>query len=154
MLDKLKGKYIFFDLDGVLSEYRYNDKINGGNDWGGQTFEEIFFGNVFVSNRPLQTMVELVEKLDSDKVYVLGAITTNHEIDEKYVWLKNYYPTIKRENVIFVADASLKLVAINEYAKKYNMKKEDIVFVDDNHATLREVEAAGIKSYHITSFIR
>lgn len=154
MLDKLKGKYVFFDLDGVLSEYRYNDKVNGENDWGGQTFEEIFFGNVFVSNRPLQTMVELVEKLDSDKVFVLGAITSNHEIDEKYVWLKKHYPTIKRENIVFVADASLKLVAINEYAKKYNMKKEDIVFVDDTHATLREVEAVGIKSYHITSFMR
>ena len=38
MLDKLKGKYVFFDLDGVLSEYRYNDKVNGENDWGGQTF--------------------------------------------------------------------------------------------------------------------
>ena len=88
-----------------MSEYRYNDKVNGENDWGGQTFEEIFFGNVFVSNRPLQTMVELVEKLDSDKVFVLGAITSNHEIDEKYVWLKKHYPTIKRENIVFVADA-------------------------------------------------
>ena len=46
MLDKLKDKYVFFDLDGTLSEYRFNDHVSGGNEWGGQTFEELFFGDV------------------------------------------------------------------------------------------------------------
>lgn len=154
MLDKLKDKYVFFDLDGTLSEYRFNDHVSGGNEWGGQTFEELFFGDVFVSNRPLATMVEFIQKLDLDKVYVLGAITNNHEIDEKYIWLDKYYPFIKKENVIFVAHSSLKLVAIEQYAKKLNIKKDDIVFVDDTHATIREVEEAGYKSYHTTSFMR
>ena len=154
MLDKLKGKYVFFDLDGTLSEYRYNDHVSGRNDWGGQTFEELFFGDVFVSNSPLKTMVELIKELDSDKVFVLGAITTNHEIDEKYIWLEKHYPAIKRENIIFVADSSLKLVAIEQYAKKLNIKKEDIVFVDDKHITIRQVEETGYTAYHITSFMR
>lgn len=43
MLDKLKGKYVFFDLDGTLSEYRYKDHVSGRNDRGGQTFEETSF---------------------------------------------------------------------------------------------------------------
>ena len=38
---------------------------------------------MFVNNRPLKTMVKLVEKLNPEKVFVLGAITTNHEIEEK-----------------------------------------------------------------------
>lgn len=154
MLDKLKGKYVFFDLDGTLSEYRYNDHVSGRNDFGGKTFEEKFFGNVFVINRPLKTMVELINEFDLDKVFVLGAITTNNEIDEKYIWLEKYYPSIKRENIIFVADSQLKLIAIEQYAKKFNIKKEDVVFVDDKHATIRQVEEAGYTSYHITSFMR
>lgn len=154
MLDKIKGKYVFFDLDGTLSEYRFNDHVSGRTERGGQTFEELFFGDVFVSNRPLKTMVELIKELDSDKVFILGAITTNHEIEEKYVWLEKYYPSIKRENIIFVAESSLKLIAIEQYAKKLNIKKGDVVFVDDKHATIREVEEAGYKAYHITSFMR
>lgn len=154
MLDKLKGKYIFFDLDGTLSEYRFNDHVSGRTDIGGQTFEELFFGDVFVSNRPLRTMVELIKELDHNKVFVLGAITTNHEIDEKYIWLNKHYPYIKRENVVFVANSSLKLIAIEQYAKKLNIKKDDIVFVDDKHVTIRQVEESGYTAYHITSFMR
>lgn len=154
MLDKLKEKYVFFDLDGTLSEYRFNDHVSGRTEIGGQTFEELFFGDVFVSNRPLKTMVELINKLDPDKVFVLGAITTNHEIDEKYIWLEKYYPSIKRENIIFVADSSLKLIAIEQYVKKLNIKKENVVFVDDKHETIRQVEEAGYIAYHITSFMK
>lgn len=153
MLEKLKDKYVFFDVDGTLAEYRYNDHVSGGNDWGGQTWEELFFGNVFVNNRPLKTMVHLIEKLDANKIFVLGVITTNHEIDEKYEWFAKYYPSIKRENIIFVADSSLKLIALEQYAKKLNISKEDIVFIDDKHATIRQTEEAGFKSYHVTSFV-
>ena len=53
MLNKLKGKYVFFDLDGTLSEYRFNDHVSGNNNWSGQTFKELFFGNGFVNNRNL-----------------------------------------------------------------------------------------------------
>jgi len=156
MLEKLKGKYVFLDVDGTLAEYRYNDHVSGaqgGNDFAGQTWEELFFGDVFVSNRPLQTMVKLVEKLDPEKVFVLGAITTNHEADEKYIWLEKYYPTIKRENIIFVAMSEFKVIALEQYSKKLNIPKEDIVFIDDKHETIRKTEEAGFKSYHITSFM-
>lgn len=30
MLDKLKGRYVFFNVDGTLSEYRYEDKLDCG----------------------------------------------------------------------------------------------------------------------------
>lgn len=153
MLEKIKDKYVFFDVDGTLAEYRYSDHVSGRNNYGGQTWEELFFGDVFVNNRPLKTMVNLINQLDPNKVFVLGAITTNHEIDEKYEWFEKYYPSIKRENIIFVAQSEFKLIALEQYAKKLNIPKEDIVFVDDKHATIRETEEAGFKSYHVTSFM-
>ena len=154
MIEKLKDKYVFFDVDGTLSEYRYNDHVSGKNGYeAGQTWEELFFGNVFINNRPLKTMVNLINQLEPEKVFVLGAITTSHEIDEKYEWFRKYYPTIKRENIIFVAESSLKLIALEQYAKKLNVSKEDIVFIDDKHETIRQTEEAGFKSYHVTSFV-
>lgn len=154
MEEMLKNKCVFFDLDGTLSEYRFHDHVSGRNDWGGQTWEELFFGDVFVKNRPLKTMVELIQNLDCEKVYILGAITTNHEMDEKYEWLRKYYPCIKKENIIFVADSSLKLIALEQYTKKLKTEKSDIVFVDDKHETIRKTEEAGFTSYHITSFMK
>ncbi len=153
MIEKLKDKYVFFDVDGTLAEYRYNDHVSGKNDFGGQTWEELFFGDVFVKNRPLKTMVHLVEQLNPEKIFVLGVITTNHEIDEKYEWFVKYYPSIKRENIIFVANSSLKIIALEQYAQKLNVSKEEIVFIDDKHETIRQTEEAGFKSYHVTSFM-
>ena len=153
MLEKLKNKYVFLDIDGTLSEYRFNDHVSGQNDCGGQTHEELFFGDVFISNRPLKTMMNLVNELNPEKVYTLGAFITNHEIEEKHAWLKKYYPSIKKENIIFVSNSPLKVIALELYAKKLNIKKDDIVFVDDSHATIRAVEEAGFISYHITSFM-
>lgn len=101
-------------------------------------------------------MIDLISKLDSNKVYILGAIVTNNEINQKYEWLSKYYPMIKKENIIFVACDSktpLKLVALEEYIKKLGINKDDVVFIDDTHATIRTVEEAGIKAYHITSFV-
>ncbi|MCL2085748.1 hypothetical protein FWH09_02335 [Candidatus Saccharibacteria bacterium] len=153
LVEKIKGRIVFLDLDGTLSEYRYNNHISGGDGRRGQTFEELFFGDVFINSRPLETMVDVVRELDPSRIYVLGAITTNHEIDEKYKWLEKYYPSIKRENVIFIAGSDLKLVAIQQYMNRLGVSKEDIVFIDDKHSTLREVEDAGFTSYHMTSFV-
>ena len=81
---------IFFDVDGTLSEYRYNDILYGGrcNELGCQSLENLLFGDLFYRARPLKTMQKIIKELDSDKVFVLGAVTTNNEIEQKYTWLK------------------------------------------------------------------
>ena len=86
MLEKLKDKYVFFDVDGTLSEYRYNDKLYGGrcDELGCQTLEDLLFSKA----RPLKTMQKIVSNLDSNRVFVLGTTVTNNEIEQKYTWLK------------------------------------------------------------------
>ena len=153
MINKLKGKYVFLDLDGTLSEYRFNNHISGHNGFAGQTWEELFFGDVFINNRPLKQMLKLIENLEHEKVFILGAITTNHEMNEKYEWLNKYYPFIRKDNIIFVSKSEYKLIAIEQYAQKFKINKQDIVFIDDKHSTLRQIEEAGFTAYHITSFI-
>lgn len=97
-------------------------------------------------------MQDIISKLDSDKIFVLGTIVTNNEINWKYKWLKENYPNIKRENIIFISSTMLKPDVIIEYSKKMNVSLENMVFVDDRLDVLRKAEENGIIAYHSSSF--
>lgn len=154
MLEKLKGKYVFFDVDGTLSEYRFRDILYGGrcSELGCQSLNDLLFSDLFYKARPLKTMQDIISKLDSDKIFVLGTIVTNNEINWKYKWLKENYPNIKRENIIFISSTMLKPDVIIEYSKKMNVSLENIVFVDDRLDVLKKAEENGITAYHTSSF--
>lgn len=154
MLEKLEGKYVFFDVDGTLSEYRFNDKLYAGlkPELGCQTLNEFLFGDLFLKARPLKSMQKIISKLDKDKVFILGTIVTNNEINQKYIWLKENYPNVKKENIIFISSTMLKPDVIMEYSKTYKINLEDIVFVDDRLDVLRRAEEMGITAYHPSSF--
>lgn len=154
MLKKLKEKYVFFDVDGTLSEYRFNDKLYSGGcpELGCQSLEDLLFSNLFANARPLKNMQNIISQLNSDKIFVLGTIVTNNEINQKYKWLEENYPNIKKENIIFISSTMMKPNVIIEYAKKLDINLQDTVFVDDRLDVLRKAEELGITAYHPSSF--
>ena len=97
-------------------------------------------------------MQKIIEKLDSDKIFILGAVTTNTEIEQKYKWLAKYYPNIKKENIFFICSTRLKPEVIIEYCKHYNIDIKQTAFVDNRIDVLRKAETLGIDSYHPSSF--
>ena len=97
-------------------------------------------------------MQRVIENLDSNKIFILGAVTTNTEMDQKYKWLSKHYPNIKRENVFFICSTLLKPEVIIEYCKHYNIDIKQVAFVDDRIDVLRKAETLGIYSYHPSSF--
>ncbi len=155
MLKKLKEKYVFFDVDGTLSEYRFNDKLYSGGcpELGCQTLEDLLFSNLFANARPLKNMQSIISQLNSDKIFVLGTIVTNNEINQKYKWLEKNYPNIKKENIIFISSTMMKPKVIIEYVKKLDINLQDTVFVDDRLDVLRKAEELGITAYHPSSFV-
>lgn len=155
MLKKLKEKYVFFDVDGTLSEYRFNDKLYSGGcpELGCQSLEDLLFSNLFANARPLKNMQNIISQLNSDKIFVLGTIVTNNEINQKYKWLEENYPNIKKENIIFISSTMMKPNVIIEYAKKLDINLQDTVFVDDRLDVLRKAEELEIKAYHPSSFV-
>ena len=154
MLEKLKNKYVFFDVDGTLSEYRYKDILYGGkcSELGCQSLKDLLFGNLFYTARPLKTMQNIIKNLDSDKVFILGTVTTNNEIEQKYKWLQENYPNIKKENIFFICSTMLKPEVIIEYSKHFNIPLSKMAFVDDRLDVLRKAEESGITTYHPSSF--
>lgn len=146
---------MFFDVDGTLSEYRFNDKLYSGGcpELGCQSLEDLLFSNLFANARPLKNMQNIISQLNSDKIFVLGTIVTNNEINQKYKWLEENYPNIKKENIIFISSTMMKPNVIIEYAKKLDINLQDTVFVDDRLDVLRKAEELGIKAYHPSSFV-
>ena len=98
-------------------------------------------------------MQNIINDLDADKVFILGAVTTNNEVDQKYIWLKENYPSIKRENIYFINSTILKPDVIIEWCSHYGIDKKDVAFVDDRLDALRKAEELGITSYHPSSFM-
>lgn len=154
MLEKLKDKYVFFDVDGTLSEYRHRDKVYASRrpELGCQTLNDFLFSNLFLEARPLKTMQKIVSQLDSDKIFILGSIVCNNEVNQKYIWLEKNYPNFKKENMFFISSTILKTEVMVEFSKQYKIDLNDIVFIDDRLDILRKAEELGITSYHPSSF--
>lgn len=154
MLEKLKEKYVFFDVDGTLSEYRHHDQVYVGRnpELGCQTLNDLLFGDLFLKSRPLKTMQKVVSQLDSNKIFVLGTVVTNNEVNQKYIWLEKNFPNFKKENIIFISSTMLKPEVILEFTKKYNINIKDVAFVDDRMDVIRKAEELGITAYHPSSF--
>lgn len=155
MLEKLIDKYVFFDVDGTLSEYRYDNQLYGGrcSELGCQSLENLLFSDLFYKARPLKNMQTIIQNLDPNKIFILGAITTNNEMEQKYLWLKENYPNIKKDNIFFISSTMLKPEVIIEACKHYNLPLELAVFVDDRIDALRKAEEMGITAYHPSSFV-
>lgn len=107
----------------------------------------------FDNARPLNNMQKIISQLNSDKIFVLGTIVINNEINQKYKWLEENYPNIKKENIIFISSTMMKPNVIIEYAKKLDINLQDTVFVDDRLDVLRKAEELGITAYHPSSFV-
>ena len=93
------------------------------------------------------------EYAKNNSKFRLGAITTNNELDQKYLWLKENYPNIKRKHIFFISSTMLKPEVIIECCKHFHIALEDVAFVDDRIDVLRKAEEMGITAYHPSSFV-
>ena len=86
----LKNKYIFVDIDGTLSEYRFNDHVSAKDGTqNGQTIEEIEH-NIFLYSRPLKKIIKKITKAYRKGVggiWVIGAVISPIEVVDKITWL-------------------------------------------------------------------
>ena len=137
----LTNKTIFIDFEGTLSESPKEEPTLG----------ELLFGQPFTNLKPNAKVIKLLEKVNPKKIYVLGIIDTNNEIQQKYFWLEQHYPKIEDQNVIFVANNHQKVDVISEYQKKLNLKTSDIVFIDDKEKHLAPARLKGFECVDVNN---
>lgn len=166
IITHLKNKIVFFDLDGTLCEYKFGKHSNLLNAVSDEEFIEYCIKtDAYEEIRPLKTMQDIINRLDNEKVYIVTQCFSSFEFYQKINWLKREYPTIKVENIIFVADKKDKLKVLQGIYDRYrnnkntNYTKSQFVLVDDTLSILSDIEEQGKQQIdwysviHISSFI-
>lgn len=94
IIKALQNKYIYVDIDGTLSEYRFNNHVSakdGTNN--GQTVEEIK-NHVFLYSRPLKSVIKTLKKIKKKGIWICGAIISPIELEDKIEWLQKNCKTL------------------------------------------------------------
>lgn len=146
-----RDKYIFWDIDGTLAGYRFNNHVGDPNGTdNGMSIEEINQG-IFFKRLPSKHMQNVVKTCKAKENIIMSHCLIQREMDDKNKWLDKYFPMIKERLLTF--DNIPKYESIISYCKEHNIALEDCIFVDDVLSHLREAEKRGIPSYHISSFL-
>ncbi len=149
----LRDKYVFFDIDGTLAAYRFNNHVGEPvvTD-NGMNISDLSDG-IFLKREPSKFMQKVVLDIKdvAREIICLSYCVSDRERVDKNLWLDKYYPMIKRR---FLIDLDKnKAETILKYCSDNNILLDDVVFIDDVLDYLREAERLGIKSYHISSFL-
>ena len=136
MNDLINYDIYIFDYEGTLSESP-NKKL---------TLKELLYEFDFKKLSPNKKIYELVNLIKHKKIYVVGIIESNKEIQQKNEWLKVHFPMIEEQNYIFISSDYKKSEAILEIINKHNYNKNEILFIDDKISHIEDVSQLGIKS--------
>lgn len=147
----LKDKYVFWDIDGTLAPYRFNDHVaDPDGSMNSLSLKEIENG-VFLHRKPSKHMQKVLKTCESKQNIVVGHCLAEKEMQDKGIWLAKNYPMISER--LFLSRDKSKTTAILKYCNEHNINLKDVIFVDDVIPFLMEAEHEGIRSFHISSFL-
>lgn len=153
-----KIKYVFFDVDGVLSVPRYKnfDKeeyVSGFTDENWLKFD-IFSEHPYKDCIAPKTMKKFVHVLHKNrgickKIFCLTVDDNSFSYNSKKRFIKEHYPEIKEENMILVASTGMKKDVIRYIAEKDNINVKECLLIEDTFQTIIDAELAGISNLHV-----
>ena len=133
---------IYFDMDGVFAEY----------DIGNFDYSTI---------RPMKTVINLMKDLNQKgiNIKVLSICKNNKVEKEKYIWIDENVPFIKRNNLIFISKEENIGFESNELKSNYlkdNINKDHVnILIDDDASIIKKIvkENEEVKVFHVSSII-
>ena len=149
--NETRNKYIFWDIDGTLAPYRFNNHVSDPNGTENGMSEQEIENGIFFERKPSRHMQHVLETCMSKKNIIVGHCFNQKEINDKEKWLDKYYSDIKER--IWVPMNNSKVDYILKYCNENSILLSDIIFVDDVIKFLREAEHNKIESWHISSFL-
>lgn len=136
MIKVLENKNIYIDIDGTLSEYRFNNHVSAKDGTtNGQTMEEIE-NHIFSYSRPLKSVIKTLTKVSKKKdtnIWICGAIISPVELFDKIKWLDIYCKNIRFNGYFWYVPEKYWNTFIqyfnkesNLYAKVLNIKLDEL----------------------------
>ena len=159
LLEIAKIKYVFFDIDGVLSIPRYKNFLTG-KIVSGFSDEEWLKYDIF-SQHPYEyciapkIMKELVNIMHNNRgickrCFGLTADTNSFSYNSKKRFIKDNYPEINTEDIILVSSADMKVDVIKYIAERDGINLKECLLIEDTFQTIINTELAGICNLHIS----
>lgn len=150
IIQRLQGKTVVLDFDGVLTEFKYTEKsllpckeielyeYSKNNN---------LYENVYIS----KSMQYILSQIKSENIWIL---TSSREtlINNKEHIIRTYFPMIKLDQVIHTENAKAKIIKLKEI---YEITQKDIIFIEDMAPTLTDSEETHdfVRGIHITSLL-
>ena len=110
--------------------------------------------NYYTKEKVSKKMQTFLKDKNMDNIYVITTTFGNKEGEFKREYVNKYY-NIKKENVIYVNDNSEKTTEIIKIKEKYpNILDEQIIMIDDTTDILSDImEKTNFSTAHISSFL-
>lgn len=143
-----KDDVIFVDMDGTVAEYyRLTKDLNGNIDFVNY--------NIFKYSKPVWEVIDKLRILEAEgkRICVLSASPNNLCNEDKLEWLEKYLPFVKKEDVFFCGNKQFKHVFLEQLMKKFELKSEQVMVIDDDHQVLESMESLNVNSIHPSNFL-
>lgn len=157
MRDKIR--YVFFDVDGVLSAPAYYDDKEqslaiGFSDegWDHYLLQEGVYA--YRHCRPVPAIKSYIRKLKDSKIplYVLSSVCNETERQAKILFIQNNYPETFTD-LYFVRHDADKIVLLKDFAEKKQIYLSSCLLVDDTYDLLLKAHCAGISCAHVSNVL-
>lgn len=153
-----KIKYVFFDVDGVLSVPRYKnfDKeeyVSGFTDENWLKFD-IFSKHPYkdcIAPRAMKKFIHILHKNRGlcKKIFCLTVDDNSFSYNSKKKFIKENYPEITEEHILWVASANMKTDVIRYIAERDKINTKECLLIEDTFQTIIDAELMGISNLHV-----
>lgn len=153
-----KIKYVFFDIDGVLSVPRYKcletDKYVSGfsdEEWiKYDVLSEHPYKNC-IAPKLMKTFVQRLYENPCfcERIFCLTADNNSFSYNSKKKFILENYSGIEENDIILVASADMKIDIIKYIAMRDKINLAECLIVEDTFQTIIDAELTGISNLHI-----
>jgi predicted kinase len=140
------NKNIFIDMDGVLAHYQKLVKDDRGN-------VDYVNYNIFLRGLPVKPVIDTLYRFEESRMFILSASPNSFCNQQKTAWLKEHFPIVHEDDIIFVGKAEYKPMILGQLLQKYKIDKKDCTFIDDFHELLAGGLELGVNAMHPSEFL-
>jgi predicted kinase len=142
VIEYFTDQNIFFDMDGVICEYKSIPWLDYHFDYVNTDF--------FKNSKPVKPIIDIVQRYHNEgkNIYILSASPNSITNKQKVDWLEIHLPFLKKENIFFVGNKDHKVAMLNGIIKGNKIKRHTVTVIDDDHLTIDKMLKNGVNVLH------